>query len=956
MINLLLTSAAGLALTQGAQAQSAGESGADAVMAGGAGQQDGESNEDAIVVTGSRIQRDGYSQPTPVTTSTVEALQSAAPSTVADALVQLPQFAGSVGRGACCSAGSGGAFLNLRGLGADRNLILLDSNRITPTSGSTVDVNLLPELLLQRVDVVTGGASAAYGSDAISGAVNYITDTKFAGVKLVAQNGISTYGDDSSHKLGAAIGANFAGGRGHISLSFEHFSTGGIRSNRDRPFSRNPAYLTGFSDSSSPFRTLTGIRQNTVTNGGVIVSPSTGALPIATPDSPLAGLRFLPGGAVTLYDFGEPVDGFASVSRGGDGFIYDENTPLGSLLTNKVFGRVDYELLDELSAHVRFAGAKTRSITSIYSNDFSGGNVFTIYRDNAYLSPAVTNLMDANGVSSFQLGRYLRETGAITNNNNLRFFDINAGLDGKIGPGWTWSANYSHGESRVIYRVENNPIFGNIYAAADAVRDPSSGQIVCRVTLTNPTAYPGCVPVNLFGEGSVSNAARDYISGTSVGVTTNKQDIFTLNAQGTVVMLPAGPLDVAVGGEYRRRLVRSTSNPIALTQINATGVQGIPTTICPTTGTCQVGGFSTGNFGETAARDDIRELFAEVNVPIFKDAPFVRSLELNGAYRYTHYKYSGGASTWKVGINYQPFEELRFRATRSRDIRAPNLEDLFSGDQAGFAPGLSDAQTGQTNLYVTTVTRGNPNLQPEVGNTFTVGAIYSPGFIPGLKGSIDYYHIRLNGALSLADAQRLLDDCANGDTVSCGLIARDSAGNISQITIQRINLASRKTSGIDFDLSYTRPLGDGNMSLRLLASHLIKFEDTSGGLVTERAGLQDASFGRPKWRGNLQLSYDADIWGVFVQERYIGSLDQYQFAGAVFAEPKIKAVAYTDITTTFKIGDKKRFELYGTVNNLFNKQPPIIANFFGAGLGSPTLAGLYDIEGRYFTAGVRLRF
>lgn len=909
-----------------------------------------------IVVTGSRIQGNGYSQPTPVTTSTAQALQNAAPSTVADALVQLPQFAASTSRGTCCAAGTGGAFLNLRGLGSDRNLIMLDGNRVVPTNGSVVDVNLLPEMLLQRVDIVTGGASAAYGSDAVSGVVNYVTDRKFTGVKLVAQAGISKYGDDASRKFGLAVGKDFAGGRGHIMASIEHFETDGISSVQDRPISRNSAYLTGFSTPDFPFQSVVGVRQNTASVGGIIVDPAGGGLPTASADAPLAGLRFVSGGGLTPYNFGEPLLGFASVSRGGDGFSYDGNTPLGSLNTSKIFARVDYQLTDNVTAHVRVAGAKTRSVVSLYGVDTTATTLFTIYRDNAFLSPQVKSLMDSQGVSSFSLSRYLQELGGVKNDNSLRFIDVNAGLDGKLFGNWTWNADYLHGESRFVQRVANNPILGDLYASADAVVNPANGNIVCRVTLTNPGTFPGCAPINLFGEGSISEQAKAFVAGTSRAVTVNKQDVFTASAQGTLLELPAGPLAVVVGGEYRRRSVRATSNAIALSQINATGVRGVPTAVCPTPQTCQYGGYYTGNFGEASANETIKEAFAEVNVPIITHAPLIRSLELNAAYRYTDYQHSGGASTWKFGLDYRPFEDLRIRATRSRDIRAPNLGDLFSGAQTGFAAGISDPQTGNSNLYITTITEGNRALKPEIGNTYTIGGVYSPSFLPGLRGSIDYYNINLTGALSLVDAQSLVNNCAAGDTVSCGLVTRDASGNISSISIQRINLASRKTSGIDFDLSYTRHALGGNVMLRAIASRLISFTDVSGGVTTDRAGFQDGSSARPKWRGNLNVNYQAENWSLFVQERYIGPIEQFQFLGNVFANPKIKAVAYTDLTLTILAGQDKRFELYGTINNVFDKQPPLVANFFGAGLGIPTLNDVYDIDGRYMTVGVRVHF
>lgn len=913
-----------------------------------------------IVVTGSRIQKTGYDQPTPVTVQTTEALLQSAPSNIPDALNRLPQFLGSRTRTFCCEVSSVGNYLNLRGLGSQRTLVLLDSRRVVPTRESgDVDVNLLPEILIQRVDVVTGGASAAYGSDAVSGVVNYVIDNKFVGAKFNVQGGVSNYGDDETFKLAGAVGAAFAEDRGHFVLSVEHFKQNGIPSLDARPTSRRGALLGGNGTAAAPFVTLEGVRQNTAAYGGVIIGSS--QLPIAGPDAPLAGTMFLPGGRTAPFVFGTPIAGSPAFTIGGSGILNNLADPAQSLRTDRLYTRFSYDLADNVTAWARVNAAESRTRGDVLADNRQTSVAYTIFRENPYIPASVAAAMDTAGVTSFRLARFNRDFGPIRLDYKNKTFDVALGLNGKIGDTWSWNAGYSHGETRLVGRVENVSNLARVYAQADAVVDPSSGQTVCRVTLTNPGVYPGCVPINLFGEGAPSAAAKGYALGTSTQRVKNTQDIFTADLQGDVFELPAGAVSIALGAEYRKRSLIERSNAVALGQINAIGIRGFPSQLCPTPATCRFGGWNQGNFGEADASDNVKEGFIEAIVPILKDAPFAHALDLNAAYRYTDYKNSGGVSTWKVGLSYSPFQDLRLRGTRSRDIRAPNLFELFAGPVNAFQPGLTDPFTHQTNIIAITRTQGNPDLQPEKASTWTIGAVYTPGWLPGFSGSVDYYDIDIRGALSATTSQGTLDACFRGDQGACSRITRDASKTIQQIVLLQVNLNSRRVKGIDFDLSYTHDLAGGTLGLRALVNRAIDYTDTIGGISTQQAGFYNTAnqLTVPKWRGNLNVTYDHGPFGLFIQERYIGSYTQMPpLPGQIFAHPKIGAVWYTDLTAKVKVNGwaGSKLELYGTVNNLFNRKPPFVGNRFAAGLGFPTVPGLYDLDDRYFTLGARLQF
>jgi outer membrane receptor protein involved in Fe transport len=913
-----------------------------------------------VVVTGSRIKRDGYDQPTPVAVATVEALLAAAPSDIATGLNQLPQFASSGTRSRCCGAGSQGNFLNLRALGPNRTLVLLDGDRVTPTTETgIVDVNLLPEMLVQRVDVVTGGASAAYGSDAVSGVVNYIIDRKFTGLKLEAQGGINTYGDDKSVKLGAAAGVNFAEGRGRAIASVQHYRTDGVFSLTQFPGSSSGHYYSGNGSAAAPYRAVYGAVNSSLTNGGIITTAA--GVPIADATNPLAGLIFLPGGTTRQAVVGATFPGSSAIFRSsGDGSVIDTAGPFASIDTNKLFARFEFDITDSLTFSTRLNAAESENFQPFGAEREATSTAYTIFRDNAFLPANVAALMDQRGISSFRLGRINREFGRQSNDYYNNTFDIAAGLDGKIGDAWTWQAGYSHGETKLHGILKNNVTLPNLFAAADAVRDPATGAAVCRVALTNPGVAPGCVPINLFGEGSPSQAALNYVVGQSEQRVKNTQDLVTVSAQGTVWTLPAGDVSVAVGAEYRERSLVETADNLSTSQMVVTGIRGVPTTFCPTATTCRFGAHGTGNFGVADATDNVKELFGEAVVPLLKDMPFAKNLELNGAFRRTDYKYSGVANTWKVGANYEPFEGLRFRGTRSRDIRAPNLFDLFQGPVVSFVPGVVDRITGRVNVTATVLTQGNPNLQPEKADTLTLGVVYQPTWLSGFSGSVDYYDIDIKGALAPITAQQTIDACAQGDQEACARITRDPAGNISQIISQNINVASRKTRGIDFDLTYRREVGPGQLTAHAVATRLLRFRDANNGVVTDYTGnisVLDVQNAGPKWRGNLSLNYEAGNWSLFVQERILGEMNIRPGAptAANYVDSSVRGVYYTDVTVTYKLPEKG-IEVFGTVNNLFNETPPFIPSQLQPGLALPTNFNFYGWELRYFTGGVRMKF
>lgn len=906
-----------------------------------------------ILVTGSRIQKQGYNAPTPLTVLNADELVRKAPSNVPDALNQLPQFQGSINQNMQADTGSSkvrsGNYLDIRALGPQRVLILMNGRRVPPTSSNgATDANLIPQMLIRRVDVVTGGASAAYGSDAVSGVVNFVLDDQFKGLKLNAQSGISTYGDNGSHKFGAAFGHALMDDRLHILASAEYYHSDGITDRSSRETSSGESTLSGMTvgglgTTASPYYYVGNAHLNTQTFGGLITS------------GPLANQQFLPGGTLAPFNAGTAIPGRPGYGINSDGIIIPTNgrTGVPTLTTKQLFGRIAFDLAPTTSLFVE-ASYNTGHNTDRNSSPGTPGTGTVVYAENAFLQPSVASQL-APG-TSFRMNRNFRDWPLDSSEQKSRNFILNAGLTGDTG-GVKWEVYYTHGSSTFetnSYQIENAKFF----AAMDAVRN-SSGQIVCRITVTNPGRMDNCVPLNIFGEGSSSQAAIDFVHGTSNWRAVNKMDLVAANISAEPFSLWAGPVSVALGAEYRHQSIVQTSNGNPAVAVDFTGIRGA------TTGNR----FAGVNVGVGAGSYNVKEVYGEVAVPLARGSA-IGDLDLNGAVRLTDYSTSGTVTTWKVGGSYQPVSDIRLRATLSQDIRAPSLFELFAGKQQTTSP-LTDLHTG-TSSVTNVISSGNPALKPEVARTFTAGAVLSPSFLPGFNLSVDYYRIRINEAIAQPFTYiQMADLCerSNGTSELCAQIIRPfaysdrSAANFpTEIRLQNLNLARTRVEGIDIEGSYRQMVGSGTLGLRLVASRLLHYRQQNSSLspVADFAGNADFVQGfyplpLPKWRGNLEVSYTGDALTVSVQERYIGAFNKSdQF---VHQQNRVKATFYTDFNMGYRFRNVPgQPELYATVNNVFNQKGRLFLISPVTGLNIPTARSVYDIVGRYFTAGVKARF
>jgi iron complex outermembrane recepter protein len=911
-----------------------------------------EGDVEEVVVTGSRLVRAaGYTAPTPVTVLSTESLAQKAPTSLPDALNQIPVFQGSISnsqdRNSTSNRVRTGNYLNLRSLGPQRVLVLQDGMRLPPTgnAGGT-DANMIPQMLIERIEVVTGGASAAYGSDAVSGVVNFIVDKNFEGLKLQGQGGISSRSDNDAYRAGAAYGRSLFDGRMHLTFSAETSHTDGIKDKSTRKLVNEDWAVIGAGTAADPFRNVTGVKFNTGSDGGYISS------------GPAALIRqqFLPDGSVGPFDPGAPT-GRAGLGFGGDGYAFaHDSTLVAASTTNQFFGRMSFDLGNDMEAFVQasFSTAKNWDAGSSSASTGSGGP--RIFAENAFLDPAVRALFGTT--PSIQIGRNLPEYPNSPVEQRTRALIANAGISGSLGDSsFKWDFTYSYGRTRFNNEtIQNNNI--RYYAAVDAVVDPASGQIVCRVTLTNPTTAPGCVPINLIGAGSITQEALDYVLGVSTWESINDLHDVQFSVTGEPFSTWAGPVATVVGAEYRHQSLDQTSNSDTAVTLDpaALGLRGVPvdTRIYGTSVS-----FATGSY-------DIKELFTEVSVPLAKDAFLAKSLELNGAFRYTDYSTSGAVKTWKLGSTYEPGGGVRFRATLSRDIRAPTLYELYSGESLrgqSYSDRLTNTLTGYSE-----VNRGNPDLQPEIGNTFTGGIVFQPTFLSGFAISADYYRIKIKNAIaSQFTSIQVLDQCANSNYTSplCAQVIRYPDTNlIRRVNIFQTNVSSIQNEGVDLETSFRTDLAGGQFSARILGTRLLSYttQGNSAAPTIEYAGVADFSdvggipFPMPKWRGNLDLNYTRGGFTVSAQERYIGSYKRSHLF--VYAENDIPSIAYTDLNLSMELhpGNGPALQVYTTINNLFDKDYPLVPLSANPGLPIATFRSIYDVVGRYYTLGVRAKF
>lgn len=909
-----------------------------------------------VVVTGSRIVRDGYEAPTPVSVLSAEQIQSSGVSQLSEFVNQLPSIAGSATpvQTSVSNGLQGIATINLRSLGSNRTLVLLDGQRSVPTAVTgEVDTSNFPGDLVSRVDVVTGGASSAYGSDAIAGVVNFVLDRTFTGLKGEIAGGVTTYGDGQNWKASITGGTGFGSDRGHFLFHAETDHAPGIpQCTRDWCSEGNKIML-------NPTYTATNGQPNylVVTHAGIDLGTPGGIINTG----PLKGIYFGPGGVPAMFNYGALTRDPYTVGGDWKSTIQDTYLALGSTLTRHgLFARVSYDVTDDINVFAQASWASTWAFD--YDSMQYGALAIQIKSDNPFIPASVLAQMNALKLTTITIGSFFQDLGAFATDNTRFANRYVVGGNGKfdaLDTRWNWDAYVQVGVTRVSQSVYNNNVKTYTQNAIDAVRAPN-GAIICRSTLTAPNN--GCVPFNVMGIGVNSKAALNYITNGGNPPHRNErfvQHVGAVNFNGEPFENWAGPVSFAFGIENRWEAVHDA-----------------PTSILD-----QTAQWYNGNFLANIGEYSVTEGYVETVVPLAKNTVWAQSLDFNGAIRATSYSVAGYVTTWKAGITYAPIDDIRFRVTRSRDIRAPNLSELFAAGTSG-PNNLTDRSNNNIVTASNVITSGNINLTPEVANELGLGVVLQPGFFPGFSASVDYYNIHMGNAISSVAGQSVIDLCYQGRTQFCSSITRALVNNQPYITVrvQPQNFVDVLARGIDFEASYAAPLSsmvdswDGNLSVRVLATRFLRNYTNSGvpGLIPVETAGQNTGSGPPNWRyqGTIQYSNEtitAQLVGRGVSGGKYANAWIECTSGCPTATTNNPTVNYnhvdgalyfdTTFTYKFSLGESSKEELSLSIRNIMNSDPvPVhqgpLSNSYKAYAANTQL---YDILGRTFRLALRFK-
>lgn len=947
--------------------------------------QDGTENRELeeIVVTGSRIGRSGADMPVPITIIDAAYIEIQGTTQIADILRALPQLGNGTSDQNAGGGNVGLNLLNLRRMGIDRTLVLVNGRRhVGSQAGNTaVDVSTIPSALVERVEVITGGASAIYGADAVTGVVNFILRDDFEGIKASTRMGLAEEGDGFEQTYEITAGTNLFDDRGNLTISLSYSDREIVEAN-DRNFSDSSiAAVSGdlLLDRTFLFPSLTGLIGVPLAAGSTPVCNNTqNAGPFGSRPRDFYTIDAVTG-ELRCFDLGVP--GSAVVREGGDGLDTTDFTRLRQPTERfTLHSTFNYDLGNDVSF---FATGKYALTTGI-----SGGQpVFDVPNpqlsdpiqiriDNAFLPDALRDAMVTNNLTSINMTKGGFDLGERANDNERDLFQIAFGFDGSLTDNIDWSFYLSHGESttkrKLTDRLEAREKF-----AQDSIMD-ASGNPICRISITDPadpnfiagvddTERAACAPRNpfVFRVEDQNPAALEYLLSQFVTDTDLQQDVLSGGIQGSLAELPAGSLGFALGLEYRRE--ESDSVPEIRLQ-NAEGFGNNP--VFPVHGDY-----------------DVYEVFGEVLVPLLKDQPFADYLGVEAAYRFSDYNTVGQTDTYKFGLDWSLSEDIRIRSVFARAVRAPNVGELFTPESAGNSRPTDPCDPSVINnappefqqnrinncatlvpvgyqsftlLTSTTVfTAGNPDLLSEESDTFTAGIVLTPRFLPGFSLTVDYWDIDISDAISTFAVQDTLENCVDASTLDnpfCSLVFRfpsndpdpNAAGQIDFVRSQQINVAKLVSKGVDFEARYIHELGSGNLEFRALAGYVDKHDFFANPARPEDVDNRVGLGGNPEWEGQLQLAYRG--------ERFTGSLSSYYQGSITFESTnlpedlKISDHWTHNVQARFRISDI--FDVYGGVNNLFDKDPPAFPGIFtGAGDAGAAYANL----GRYFYIGGNFR-
>jgi len=983
-----------------------------------------------IVVTGSNIRRVDLETSNPVVTVDRAQIQASGKVTLGDLIQELPAMTGSPQNARVNNGGgSGSSAANLRGLGTARTLVLVNGHRVI-----NGDLNIIPAELVERVEVLNDGASATYGSDAIGGVVNFILRSNYQGAQFSADYGVSDRDD------GVRKGASFIFGqtsdKGSLIAGVDYNKQEGI-SSANREFSKDAlyhyyGYVFPTGSSRNPFGRAFLSSSVNVFNGTFAAD--------GTPQGDTT--KFFAPGVSPLGPYPDCTDTnvkhTTSVTRKGptpgtgqsdsDYRCYSGTTDAYNFqLLNfdivpqervNAFLSGTYQLTDSVQAYLSVFHNHTTSESAIaplpFDADSDGVTIsqYSLYnpfgvdfgppqKNPTYLAPGtkdnpapVPTMLDFNFLTRWTgMGQRKGEFSQTTD-------DAILGLKGNVGQSsWQWDANFNFGWfSRQVHTVGDlvyNQDFRNALGPSMIDNRPDSptfNQPICVTDNTNAnTQIANCTPINIFDQDDPAQLVleRKFLA-TLFSNLHSQQRVFNVSANGNLFSLPAGDAQLAVGADYRKLYLNNQVDFLALTDTNANDANF---------GKCQVPQSACGS--PTRGGYNVKEAYGELFIPIIKDVPFIKALNVTLGGRYSKYSLAGSTTNYKLAVEWKPIDDLLLRGTVQDVFRAPTINDLFGGP-GGSAPPFTDPCIGLTSgelathanacqnvgagatketlqnglSQTTAVTSGSTfagvNLKPEFGRSFDFGFVYDPHFVPGLSVNVDLWRIYLNDAITTVDAQTIANICFNDNTSTfCDLIHRKSNGQISQINEPTVNLGRFDTRGVDLGVSYRIPQVHwlpGQFTLLANATYLGQYDNNSGpGIVGAEtfhvAGHFYKGFGSfPRVRAQVGLNWKDGPWDAswrtqYIGKQTIGSADPSQAESADGALPAftipVPTIIYNNVEVGYNI-EPINTQISLGVDNLFDKQPPIFTQ--SNVVNANTDVSTYDTVGRFYWARATVKF
>jgi iron complex outermembrane recepter protein len=907
-----------------------------------------------VVVTGSRIAQTGYNTPSPVSITSEAQIERTGVSNIYDLLNRSPVF--GTGIGGAVEANDitgeiGASFVNLRGLGTNRTLVLVDGERRVSGSSKTsaVDLSSIPTNMIDRIEVVTGGAAAVYGADAVSGAVNVILKDQVNGVELNAQTGLSSHHDAGSYTAGILAGGQL-GDRGHITfgVSYDHEDS---LFQSQRAFSRNyineysnPAYAGPDSGTFENIAYNNSRFPNTAYSGAFYIG---GTDPAHHYTYNNGVLRLVQNDALPLPFLGIGGDGF-------NGADFNGLRPETSIVATLV--HMTYALSDSVTLTSDFQFSHNHAIQE---QQPLFGFAYPIARDNPYLPAPVGALMDANGLTTLAVGRTDTDQGLTGHNDSREMYTAVTKLDGKISGNVAWQVYGQYGQFDDSDIFENERIQSRFLDALNVIQGPNGPECASATARAN-----GCQPLNIFGTDVATPGALAYFHTNPVTYTTNTQTVLGGQLNGDLFSLPAGSAKFSVGAEYRQETIDERADPLATE-----------------------GALFYGHGANLSGEFNVKEQFAEVLVPLVANAPLVKSLDLSAAARESEYSTIGHTFTWKGGLVYAPVDYFHLRVTQSRSVRAPNLNELFSTGALSQSPdnyqdpcditqinltpnraancyalgiphGYVDPNAGKLR-FVNAI--GNPNLSAETSDSTTVGVVVQ---LSGLSGSLDYYTMRIKDAINTLNQDDVLSGCVDGPTpnpVLCPLVVRAADHSIPYVDLVPLNIGALHARGLDLSLDYRFTAGTLwaaplKLGVSLVGNYDLSNDavlNTSNGNVAGNVFNYAGSSQDPTFRGNLTFSADAGgRTTVSWTARYISRSKVDLNVPAYYRnDNNLTARLYNDVYVRRGLTDQ--VSVGAGVNNIFNIVPPYsFYTYTGTGVDG----AIYDNIGTYFFANIYAKF